>query len=328
MRRSPLRVLCLAAVMPMAACSDASPSTLDPSGPRAESSATAFWILLAVASLVCVVVIAMVVLTVVRRRGSVDVRTDDARGFVLGYGVIMPAVVLAATFALSVTVLATDSQPSEREAATIEVTGHQWFWEVSYPADDVVTANEIHVPVGVPVRLVLTSDDVIHSFWVPELIPKTDLIPGRVNTTWLQADEAGRFRGQCAEYCGLQHGHMAFQVVAEPMDDFRAWVDEQAADAETPDADPEQRGLEIFTSTSCATCHTVRGTGADGEVGPDLTHLATRDRIGAGVLPNDREHLEDWVANSQRIKPGIRMPPQPLPPEDLDAVVAYLESLR
>lgn len=328
MRRSPLRVLYLATVLPVAACSDASPSTLDPSGPRAESSATAFWILLAVAAVVCVVVIAMVVLAVVRRRGSVDVRTDDARGFVLGYGVIMPAVVLAATFALSVTVLAKDSPPSERPAATIEVTGHQWFWEVSYPDDDVVTANEIHVPVGEPVRLVLTADDVIHSFWVPELIPKTDLLPGRVNTTWLQADEPGTFRGQCAEYCGLQHGHMAFQVVAEPMDDFRSWVEEQAADAESPDSEPEQRGLEIFTSTSCATCHTVRGTRADGDVGPDLTHLATRDRIGAGVLPNDREHLEDWVANSQRIKPGNRMPPQPLPPEDLDAVVAYLESLR
>jgi cytochrome c oxidase subunit 2 len=250
---------------------------------------------------------------------------------VLTFGVILPALVFCATFALGVIGLQKTAEPDGDPGATIEVIGHQWWWEVRYDdgtGNEVVTANEIHVPVGTPVELRLRTADVIHSFWVPELMPKTDLLPDRINRTWLTADEPGTYRGQCAEYCGLQHAHMAFSVVAEPRADYEKWLTEQAADADAPLGEEEQRGLEVFTSTACATCHTIRGTGADGDVGPDLTHVGSRDRIAAGALPNDTGHMAGWVANSQTVKPGNLMPPQRLSPDDLRAVVAYLQSLE
>ncbi len=160
--------------------------------------------------------------------------------------------------------IAKNPEPDRQTAATMEVIGHQWWWEVRYTGADgsqqAVTANEIHIPVGIPVRLQLRSADVIHSFWVPELMPKTDLLPGRVNKTWLNADHAGTFRGQCAEYCGIQHGHMAFEVVAESQDDYESWLADQSADAPEPTTEELRRGEEVFTTTSCATCHTIRGT--------------------------------------------------------------------
>ncbi len=197
---------------------------------------------------------------------------------------------------------------------------------MSYPGTGVVTANELHVPVGRTVRLRLRTADVNHSFWVPQLTVKTDLVAGRVNTTWLRAEREGRFRGQCAEYCGTQHAHMALVVVAEPDAAFRAWTRRQAQDAPAPRDALEARGLRVLETASCASCHTVRGTAARGTVGPDLTHLATREEIGAGTLPNDPGHLAGWIADAQSAKPGNRMPPQPLSPEDLRAVVAYLEA--
>lgn len=303
-------------------------STFSPVGPKADFSTTAWWLLFGVAAFVCVVVIALVVGAMISRRKAAKVREGEAKGFVMTFGVVIPAVVLAATFALSVAGIAKNAKPSRPAALKVQVVGHQWWWEVRYPDSGAVTANEIHVPLGTPVELQLTSDDVIHSFWVPAIMPKLDLIPGHTNDTWMTVDDAGTYRGQCAEYCGLQHAHMAFTVVAEPEAKFQQWLGDQAEPAVKPTTAEERKGYDVLTSGSCASCHTVRGTPADGKVGPDLTHLADRSRLAAETIPNDRGHLGGWIANSQQIKPGNKMPPQPLSPGDLTAVITYLESLK
>ena len=307
-------------------CAGEAPSTLSPSGPKSDVAASSWWILFGVAAFVCVVVIALTVLAAIVRRRARTVHDNDAKGFVLTFGVVIPALVFGGTFVLSVMGLQRTSHPQTDPDTTIQVIGHQWWWEVRY-GDGTVTANEIHVPVGQPVEVTLSSADVIHSFWVPELMPKMDMIPGRVNHTWFTADKAGVYHGQCAEYCGLQHAHMGFDVVAEPKSDFDSWLADQGSDAATPTSSLASRGMDVFTSTTCATCHTIRGTSADGDVGPDLTHVGSRARLAAGAIPNDRGHLAGWIGNSQTVKPGNRMPPQHLSPDDLQAVVTYLEGL-
>jgi cytochrome c oxidase subunit 2 len=302
-------------------------STLVPVGPKSEFTTVAWWLLFAVAAFVCVVVIALVIGAAVFRRRARRVSNTEARGFVLTFGVVIPALVFAATFALSVVGIAKQANPSRPAALHISVIGHEWWWEVRYPGG-AVTANEIHVPVGQPVDVRLTTADVIHSFWVPEVMPKMDMIPGHTNDTWFTIDKAGTYRGQCAEYCGIEHAHMAFEVVAQPQADFTTWLDGQQQDAATPTSAEAKRGYDVLTNGTCATCHTVRGTSADGKVGPDLTHVASRSTIGALTVPNDRGNLAGWIANSQQLKPGNKMPPQPLSPADLNAVVSYLETLR
>lgn len=214
---------------------------------------------------------------------------------------------------------------------TIEVTGHEWWWEVRYLSDDphrvFTTANEIHLPVGEPVRLELNTADVIHSFWVPAIGGKTDLIPGRTNTTILQATKPGIYRGQCAEFCGLQHANMAFVVVAESPEDFQAWRDSQLSMSPEPRSDRAKAGKQVFMR-HCSGCHAVRGTDAGGALGPDLTHLMDRKTLAAGTLPNTIGHLAGWVANPQALKPGNKMPLVELSPEDLLQVHAYLRTLE
>jgi cytochrome c oxidase subunit 2 len=221
---------------------------------------------------------------------------------------------------------------SNKNAVTIEVTGQQWWWQVRYldpdPSKIFVTANEIHIPVGQPVTIKLRSTDVIHSFWVPNLVGKKDLIPGHDAVLWLQADKPGVFRGQCAEYCGLQHAHMAFWVVAEPPTRFAAWLNQQRGEAVQPSTSSEQRGQQVFLSSPCIMCHTIQGTPAGATVGPDLTHIASRSYIAAGTLPNTRGQLAGWIVDSQAIKPGNRMPPNSLNPDDLQALLDYLQSLK
>jgi cytochrome c oxidase subunit 2 len=217
-------------------------------------------------------------------------------------------------------------------AVTVAITGHQWWWEVEYeegtPAARMRTANDVHIPIGRPEVYKETSRDVIHSFWVPNLHGKRDLIPGYTTAIWMQATRPGTFRGQCAEFCGLQHAHMALEVVAEPEDAFNRWL---AARRETPAApagEQEQRGQAVFMSARCAGCHMIHGTEAAGQIAPDLTHMASRASIGAGTLPNTPEHLAAWLRDPQASKPGNQMPPNPLSVADMQALVAYLETLR
>jgi len=217
-------------------------------------------------------------------------------------------------------------------AVTIDVSGHQWWWEVEYEhgvaSERFVTANEIHVPVGRPVVLKVQSRDVIHSFWTPNLQGKRDLIPGYVTAIWMQADREGTFRGQCAEFCGKQHAHMAFDVVAESESQFDQWRERMRQPARQPQTDVERRGQQLFMAGRCSGCHQIRGTEANGLVGPDLTHIAARQTIAAGTLENTPAHLGEWIRDSQSIKPYNQMPPTPLSRDDLDALVSYLESLK
>jgi cytochrome c oxidase subunit 2 len=214
----------------------------------------------------------------------------------------------------------------------IDVVGHQWWWEVKYPDpdshNDVAAANEIHVPVGRPVLIKMTSQDVIHSFWAPNLAGKKDLVPGHETITWFRADSAGVYRGQCAEFCGHQHAKMAFYIVAEPRLQFESWLQKQRNEAEQPSDSLRLAGERVFLSGPCAMCHTVAGTGAGGNIGPDLTHLASRRTIAAGTLPNNTGNLAGWILDPQGIKPGAKMPPTRLEPEQLQALLAYLEGLK
>ena len=217
-------------------------------------------------------------------------------------------------------------------AIQIEVSAHQYWWEARYQSAEAsrafTTANELHIPVGRPVDVTLTADDVIHSFWVPNLQGKKDLIPGHTATIQLRADEAGTFRGQCAEFCGMQHAYMAFFVIAEPPDEYRAWTERQQSPAEPPANEEQKAGSTVFMSSTCAQCHTIAGTPATGRIGPDLTHLASRKTIAAGMLPNTKGHLAGWIVDPQQIKPGVNMPPSELAAPDLNALLAFLETLQ
>jgi cytochrome c oxidase subunit II len=210
----------------------------------------------------------------------------------------------------------------------VKAIGHQWYWAFRYPGTKVVTADELHIPVDTRVNLVATTADVIHSFWVPELNRKIDTIPGQENRILLYANQADVYRGQCAEYCGLQHAHMSMWVYADPPDRFRAWLANMAKPARAPTTAQERRGQQVFLSSPCASCHTIRGTNAQGTVGPDLTHLGTRTTLAALVLPNNRAALEEWLRDPQHVKPGNRMPRVPLSDADYRALAVYLESLR
>jgi cytochrome c oxidase subunit 2 len=224
------------------------------------------------------------------------------------------------------------SSPSGAGAVTVDVIGHQWWWEFQYrdvtPSDWVTSPNELHIPVGVRVVLNVSSRDVIHSFWVPNLHGKRDLIPGMTTTTWIQADTPGTYRGQCAEFCGYQHAHMALVVVAEPMSDFLAWIANQRQPAAEPSTEDARRGRDLFMQSTCVLCHTIRGTHAGARLGPELTHVGSRMSIAAGTLPNTADAVTKWITNPQVYKPGVRMPASTLADGDLRAVVSYVRSLR
>ena len=224
------------------------------------------------------------------------------------------------------------SRINHESALTIDVYGHQWWWEVQYPNAEaykmVTTANEIHLPTGVPIRIHGTSRDVIHSFWAPNVQGKRDLLPGYDTDVMLQVDRSGRWRGQCAEFCGAQHAHMSFYMVAEPMSDFKEWLRAQAESSAAPSNTQTAHGQQVFLSHACILCHSIRGTQAGSRVGPDLTHLASRSTIAAGMLPNTIGNLGGWILNPQSVKPGSRMPPNELSGQDLQDLLAYLETLR
>jgi cytochrome c oxidase subunit 2 len=314
------------------------PSVLDPQGPGAARVASLWWVMLAIALVVLTVVVAMLVAAVLRgRRGGSHGRdagrlsSGEARWgepFIVVAGFVIPALILVALFVVSLRAMAALRQPAQAAGLEVRVTGHMWWWEAQYP-NGAVTANEIHVPAGRPVRFTVTSADVIHSFWVPQLQVKADMIPGKVNTLSIQADKPGRWRGQCAEFCGLQHAQMIFWVVADPPAAFDRWMAREALTAAEPTDPGAARGREVFLDQTCAGCHAIRGTPASSaRVGPDLTHLASRSTIAAGVLPQTRAALAAWVTDPQIDKPGAVMPPTALTAAELDALLDYLETLR
>jgi cytochrome c oxidase subunit II len=311
-------------------------SALDPAGPQAGRISRLWWLMFWVCSAVFVAVMGALVYALRRGRGRTEAETapeaERRTARIVGGALAVTVLIL---FAFMISDFVTGRALSSLEAGDalkIKVTGHQWWWEFEYdhliPSQRVRTANEIHIPTGRPVMLEMTSRDVIHSFWVPNLHGKTDLMTGHQTVTWLQADRPGTYRGQCAEYCGHQHAHMALLVVAEPPEQFNAWLENERRPAPPPVTPDQQRGQQLFLTRTCVMCHTIRGTEAGSRAGPELTHLAGRQTIAAGTLANNRANLAAWVADPQRVKPGNRMPPSELSGDELNALVSYLESLK
>lgn len=311
-------------------------SYLTSAGEHARRILPLTWGVLGISAVVVAVIIVLTLLGVWRRTdhspqalAATPHKGDASRWLYIGVGV--SSVVLVVSLVWTVRVLASANDRTTKGTLTIEVTGQQWWWKVRYLNDDaskiLTTANEIHIPTGQPVRVRLVAADVIHSFWVPALGGKTDLIPGQTNMTWIEADKPGRYRGQCSEYCGAQHAHMGFEVVAQSPVDFQRWMEDQLVAAPAPASESALRGEQTF-EFRCGACHTVRGTFAGGTTGPDLTHLLSRATIAAATLPNREVTRAAWIADPQGPKPGNHMPVLQLSSTDLQDVDAFLSTLK
>lgn len=324
----------------LAACNGTS-SYMDATGTAGRSEATLGWWLTAAASAVVLIVCVAILLGMSRHREDARHGADEGvmrRNEVksglnwIYVGVAITVVVLAISLGGTMVTLNAASHPPITPSLTMDVTAHQWWWEVTYsqagnPELGFTTANEVHLPVGVPVRVRLHSADVIHSFWLPQIAGKMDVIPGQENETWLEARTPGHSRGMCGEYCGMQHAVMALDVTAESPAAFQAWAMERRAGAAAPATPSASAGRVVFART-CGACHAVTGTEALGRVGPDLTHVASRSTIGAGALTNSPEHLARWIRHAPDVKEGSRMPEIPLTDAELRDVIAYLETLH
>jgi cytochrome c oxidase subunit 2 len=245
---------------------------------------------------------------------------------------VIPVLIVVVLFLATARVIASiQGAEKPRDAVDVVVVGHQYWWEYRYPKWDVVTANELHVPVSdpshpTPTFLTLLSADTVHSFWVPRLAGKTDLIPNHPNTMWIDPRETGLYLGQCAQYCGTQHAKMLLRVSVDSREDFDRWIEAQRQPARTDDS--VSRGRRVFESTACVNCHAVAGTPADGRFGPDLTHFMSRETIASGAAANTPENIRLWIRNPDALKPGSRMPAMNLADQDVEAVAQYLESLH
>ena len=306
-------------------------SVLMPAGEDARPIATLSWIMFAGAA---AIFLGVLVVALQARFGGEGLRRRLASdGFIVAAGIVFPIVVLVTLLVYGLTLTGARVASVAAGALQIEVSGEQWWWRVRYPAGDggpeVATANEIRIPVGREVGITLTSPDVIHSFWVPSLAGKVDMIPGVVNRIRLRATEAGSYRGQCAEYCGGPHALMAFHVVALEAKQFEEWLANERRPAAAPRTDMQKRGEALFFAAGCNGCHTVRGTRAGATIGPDLTHVGSRSFIAAGTMPTGADSLARWIRDNQHLKPNNRMPPFRILAEDeLAALGAYLENLK
>ncbi len=314
-------------------------STLNPGGPAASNLAQIGWVVYILFLVITGIMWLFLLWACIRRRGSLQYHApwDEGGGqsWVLAGGLVLPFVVLCGLFVFAVE--RTRDFPlhndSDHPAPEILVIAHQWWWEVHYleggPSTQFVTANEIHIPVERPIEIVLETQDVIHSFWVPALHGKLELIPGQSNFIRVQASHAGNFEGQCAEYCGAEHARMRLLVVAQSAQDYQAWRNQQLQPASEPQGEDAMHGRDVFQYGACALCHTVRGTAAQGKVAPDLTHLASRQFIAANSYKNNEANLEAWSTHAQSLKPGAEMPDlTEFNGEDLRAMTAYLQQLK
>jgi cytochrome c oxidase subunit 2 len=334
-RRAKLWIMLLA-LFALSGCAG-SQSALDPKGPQAGRLAELIWIFIAVSTVIWLAVMVVLLIAVVRRTPdrpeplAFRARTEQR-------SILAVAGATAATLAIVIALTALSylsqrhlfaKQPSD---VVIKITGHQWWWDIRYESDHpdqvVTTANEIYIPAGEPVTVKLAASDVIHSFWIPSLMGKMDLIPGQDNELQFTADRPGIYRGQCAEFCGWQHAHMGIMAVVLQKDQFSAWRTAQIAPAAVPNDAVRQKGAAIFQGKACVMCHTVRGSSAGSRAGPDLTHFASRKSIASATLPMSRGNIAAWVVDPQGIKPGTNMPNVPLAADEIDPLVSYLEGLR
>jgi cytochrome c oxidase subunit 2 len=334
--RSLRRIAAIALLAAMtAACNER--SIFDPAGPAARTLSRLGWFVLGTFIITTIFMWILIWYVGYRRRGTLaEHEPADAEGglnWVLIGGFTIPAAVLAIIFVVTLQSMAAFPISDHHPNADIRVLGHQWWFEVEYRIGRhdqwVTSATEIHIPVGRPVEIALETRDVIHSFWVPRLHGKVDLMPGMVNHIRLQADAPGRYEGQCSEFCGKQHANMRIVVFAQQPEAFEQWLDAQRRPADSPASPAAASGKQLFERTACALCHTVRGTPALGRVGPDLTHIASRDRIAGGMLENNVANLHAWVTHAQSLKPGSQMPDlTQYNGAELHEIVDYLQSLR
>lgn len=339
---------CLACSLVLAGC-DGPQSALDPAGRSAERIAELFWAMTAGAVVIWIAVIALTIWAIrtppeaspekgagafsKKEKEAVPSHNQRRASFlIIGGGAVVPTIVLTALLVYGLAPMPALLAPAPEGSLKIAVSGEQWWWRVRYQSSDdepIVLANEIRLPVGEPVEFRLESPDVIHSFWIPALGGKIDMIPGRVTRLALTPTKTGVFRGACAEYCGTSHALMSFYVVVLEKEEFARWLAHQQAPAQAPAQPLAARGQTLFLANGCSACHTIRGTPANGVVGPDLTHVGGRLSIGAGALPNDVEALLRWIARTEHVKPGVLMPAfGMLLHEELQAMAIYLEGLK
>lgn len=331
--------LLIAPILAWADMLAAAHEVLAPAGPQAAAIADYWYLILTISGVVFTLILTVIIIAIWRApradaqtRAMPEAKDDPALRKWIRISVGTSIALLLVLIMASVWTDRTIAQMDVKDAVHIQVTAHQWWWEVRYDdpqaSNIFTTANEMHIPAGIPVILTLKADDVIHSFWVPNLAGKKDLIPGRTATMRLRADGAGLYRGQCAEFCGFQHAMMAFTVLAEPMPQYQAWLANQRSSAPEP-ADPlAERGRTVFLGSSCAMCHAIQGTGASAIHGPDLTHIASRQTLAAGTLQNNPANLVRWITDPQGVKPGTSMPPTQLAVDDMQALVHYLRGLQ
>lgn len=328
----------LALALSASACSGPL-SMLESASSESSTLAGLFWALTALTLVPALLYIAFAVAAALRSRVGAHAERElpeplpESAGLrpILAFGAGLPTFLAAAALVVTLGTGAALEPGSEEPALTIDVVGHQFWWEVVYPEHGVVTANEIHVPAGRPLRFRLASADVIHSFWIPRVVPKRDMTPGHVTEVRTRGTEPGVYRGQCYEFCGVQHALMGFELVALPEDEFDAWLERARRASPEPTTPIARRGLEVYAEAECAHCHAIRGLVPPGETrspGPDLTHLASRRTLGSALLPNDAGHLAGWILDPQQHKPGVRMPPSWLAAEDLHALLAFLGGLE
>jgi cytochrome c oxidase subunit II len=324
----------------LAAC-DGDRSMFVTANDRASQIATIGWIVLVGFTVVSVVMWALLLWAARRRRGSFEehepVGLEDGKGWLVVGGVIVPVVAFVALLILSLVRMHSAAPVAHdhmhHDQPQIRLVGHRWWWEVQYlgmsPNDTVISANEIHIPVGEPVTVELRSADVIHSFWIPNIHGKVDLVPGHVNHITLTVNRAGEYVGQCAEFCGAQHANMKLVVVAHEPADFKAWREHERAPAVVADSRGAIEGKQVFESKPCASCHAIRGTRALGHVGPDLTHFGSRRRLGANVFPSNRAYIMAWSTRAHSLKPDVEMPDlATMNGEELTALADYLMGLK
>lgn len=301
----------------------------DAAGSEARRLTSVWWLLIVLGTAVAVLVLLAVVVAMFRRpRETTESGTASTqRRFIIGGGLVLPVVVLSIVAVATVDVTSTLRRPASSDALRVEVVAEQWFWRLDYPDAGVTTANELRLPVGRPVALHLTSNDVVHSFWVPQLAGKLDVTPGSPTTLTFTPESVGTFRGECAEFCGLQHANMNFVVDVLSQSDFDQWLGTHRNPPPAPTDPKAIAGREDFVSLACAGCHTVRGL-TDGKVGPDLSDVGGRSQLGAGVIENNDQNLAAWINNARAFKAGAKMPPLVLTTDQISDLVAYLRTLR
>ncbi|MFZ0429916.1 MAG: cytochrome c oxidase subunit II [Acidobacteriota bacterium] len=306
-------------------------SPLLPASPQAAEIARLFYVALIIAAVILLVVAGMVFIIIIRNRRlprDYTPKQDFGNETLEWTWTIVPLMIVTGLFVYTVMVMHdVDPKPVDRQP-DVEIVAHQWWWEVHYLPSGAVTANEIHLPVGRDLLFEVRSADVIHDFWVPALGQKVDAIPNHPNYAWYDVERPGTYLGTCAEFCGAEHAWMRIRVIAEPVPAFGAWLEEQLLDARKPTGPAAEAGARLFQNHTCMNCHSIRGTAADGDIGPDLTHLASRQTLAAGVFRNTPENLLRWVSDPQKYKPGSHMPNMDLSRQTFEELVAYLEELK